>query len=85
MASTLREGMSSDEVIKMAFGSWFARTKSTSEMAEGTKNEVPTLSTLQNYDFVTNLFEVGLLEMIDCPYIAVSPDGVATIITQDGI
>ena len=84
MALTLREDMSSNQVIDMAFCSWFSRTKSMSAMVEGTKNEVPTLSDLRNYDFITNLFEVELLEMVHCPYLAVSADGVATIKTQDG-
>ena len=51
-------------------------------MAEGTKNEVPTLSALRKYEFVSNLFEVELLEMIDYPYLEVSPDDVVTFTTR---
>ena len=35
--------------------------------------------------FVTIFYEVRLLETIDCPYLVLSPDGVAAIIMEDGI
>ena len=48
-------------------------------MAQGTKNEEPTIQKFSLMDNVVEFYEVGLLQMKDHPTIGVSPDGVAWV------
>ena len=59
---------------------WFGGHGSSSQdMAQGTKNEEPTIQKFSSVDYVIEFYEVGLLQMKDHPTIGVSPDGVARV------
>ena len=64
--------------------SWFGRNWSLQAMITGTENEEPISQKMETEDFVVAFFEVGLLQFMNIPYLAVSPDGVAIIKLQDG-
>ena len=60
---------------------WFGRHGSSSQdMAQGTKNEEPTIQNFAAKDYVVAFFKVGLLQMKDHPAIGVSPDGIAWVL-----
>ena len=79
MASNLNQTQSQETVIQMCFKSWFKRSKSTDAMTEGTQNEDATIEALGAMTLVTHLYQVGLIEMLSKPYLAVSADGVAVL------
>lgn len=90
MASKIKQlpdvGEPSVEVLQLLMNqciqSWFNRARSTAQMAEGTANEKATTDALVEEPFVLALFEVGLLQMVEYPYLGVSPDGI--ILLQRG-
>ena len=49
-------------------------------MAQGTRNEEPTIQKFASIDYAVEFYEVGLLQMKDHPTIGVSPDGIAWVI-----
>ena len=51
---------------------------------EGTKNEDAVMEALQKETWVKQLYQLGLVEMVSKPHLAVSPDGVA-VIKIDGL
>ena len=53
-------------------------------MKEETANKVPTMVKLDKYDFVLDMFEVGLLQSNEHAYIGVSPDGIAMVKVPGG-
>ena len=53
-------------------------------MKEGTANELPNMVKLDKYDFVLDMFEVGLLQSNEHAYIGVSPDGIVMIKVPGG-
>ena len=79
LAGKIKDDVPVADIIDLAFHSWFARSKSTKSMAEGTKNEDAVMEALKGEQFVEDLFQIGLVEMITYPYLAASPDGVAVI------
>jgi hypothetical protein len=69
---------------------WFGRHKSTEAMKQGSANEPMILQRLQTYDWIEEVFEVGMLQSTreDAgPWVAVSPDGlvVGHISSDDGL
>ncbi len=67
------------DLIQSCLNSWFGRFKSTAPMVRGSSNEVPAALKLAQEDFVMDFCEVGLLQHKECPFLGVSPDGVAMI------
>ena len=48
-------------------------------MKVGSDNEFPTAEKFSKEDFVTEFYDVGLLQSKEYPYLGVSPDGIAKI------
>jgi hypothetical protein len=67
------------ELIDKLMDSWFSRSRSTTPMVIGSKNENAVLKALSNLDFVSNVFDVGLIEHINIPWLAASPDAISII------
>ena len=64
-------------VLDMLLNSWFSRSRSTTEMVIGTKNEDAILKSFSTLQCVARVFECGLFECKDHPWLAASPDGLA--------
>jgi hypothetical protein len=73
------EDITSAHVLEMLSKSWFSRVRSTPDMVAGTKNEPAILSALLQHEYVVNLFECGLLESKEVPWLAASPDAIAEL------
>ncbi len=71
------------EVMEKLMASWFSRTRSTTPMVIGSKNENAVLKAFSNLDYVCSVFDVGLIEHSDIPWLAASPDAVAIIQTTE--
>jgi hypothetical protein len=56
-------------------------------MKQGSNNEAPLLERLGTQDWVHEVYEIGMLEVIGSPWLAVSPDAiiVATVNSPDGM
>jgi hypothetical protein len=67
------------ELLQLLIDSWFSRARSTSDMVAGTKNEDAILDAFLQHPNVKNLFECGLLESKDTPWLAASPDAIAVL------
>jgi len=63
---------------------WFTRTRSTREMVIGTKNESVVLTAFSRNNYVEQVFKCGLLECLNLPWLAASPDGVAVLNVSAG-
>jgi hypothetical protein len=59
--------------------SWFSRVRSTSDMVAGTKNEEAVLKAFWKHDQVADLWECGLFEAKNYPWIAASPDAIVLL------
>jgi hypothetical protein len=67
------------EVLQMLSDSWFSRARSTPDMVAGTKNEGAILEAFLQHENVKDLFECGLLESKEVPWLAASPDAIAIL------
>lgn len=61
--------------------------KSTDNMKQGTNNEAPLMERLGTQDWVHEVYEVGMLEVVGSPWITVSPDAiiVGEVNSSDGL
>ena len=67
------------EIFEALTKSWFSRSRSTSPMVIGSKNECAVLKAFSQLNYVREVFEVGLVENSGVPFLAASPDAIATI------
>ena len=72
------------ELMSSLIKSWFNRNRSTEPMVIGSKNEEAVLLHLASKNYVLNMYDCGLLESKDSPWLAASPDAIAVIDTGDG-
>jgi hypothetical protein len=68
----------------MLLSSWFSRTRSTREMVIGTKNEYSILSAFSMNYYVEQVFECGLLEYLNFPWLAASTNSGAVLNVSGG-
>jgi hypothetical protein len=76
------------ELFNKCVNSWFGRHKSTVCMQQGSANESFIVQRLQQQEWVTDVFEVGMLQSkIGSPWISVSPDAilVGTVNSPNGL
>jgi hypothetical protein len=71
------------EIFTALMGSWFSRIRSTLPMVVGSKNEGAVLKVFSQLNYVEELFDCGLLESEVLPWLAASPDALATICFSD--
>jgi hypothetical protein len=71
--------LDSKTMLEMLMSSWFTRARSTREMVIGTKNESAVLTAFSRNNYMEQVFECGLLECLNLPWLAASPDGVAVL------
>jgi hypothetical protein len=67
------------EVLEKLMDSWFSRSRSTTPMVIGSKNENAVLKAFSDLDFVSSVFDVGLIEHYKIPWLAASPDAISII------
>ena len=70
------------QMLDQCISSWYKRHKSSEMMAQGSDNEVPIAEQISQYDWIKDLYDVGLLEVTSHPYLGVSPDAIARIIVH---
>ena len=77
------EELELDETLEILLGqcvkSWFGRHKGSGAMKQGSLNEVPAMEQVESFEWVLELYEVGILQMRPHSMIAVSPDGIGKI------
>ena len=71
--------------LDKCISSWHERHKSSDMMAQGSANEVPFCELIAQYNWINDLYDVGLLKVTDHPYIGVSPDAIARIVVYSQI
>jgi hypothetical protein len=74
----------SKTMLEMLMSSWFTRTRSTREMVIGTKNKSAVLTAFSMINYMEQVFECCLLECLNLPWLAVSPDGAAVLNVSAG-
>ena len=73
-----------EKLMDQCCSTWFGRHGSSSQdMAQGTKNEEPTIQNFASKDYVVDFFEDSLLQMRDHPTIGVSPYGIAWVLVPE--
>jgi hypothetical protein len=89
MASKLLSDSDTDTTTTMGLmssliKSCFNRSRSTEPMVIGSRNEEAVLLHLATKPYVLDMYECGLLESKDNPWLAASPDAIAVIDDGDG-
>lgn len=59
--------------------SWFSSKVSTESMMRGGMNETPAGEAVRRMEVAGGLFQVGMLDMKNAPYLACSPDAIASL------
>jgi len=78
------DGKNDGEVLTALLKSWFNRSRSTTNMVIGTKNEDAVLMAFSKLPHVLHIWSVGLLENKHYPWLAASPDAIAILQHPDG-
>jgi hypothetical protein len=65
--------------LEMLLSSWFSRSRSTTDMVIGTKNESAIIVAFSRSTYILDVFECGLFESLEHPWLAASPDAIALL------
>ena len=63
-------------ILEKCLDSWYKRHTSSETMKQGSDNEVPISENIKLLDWVLDLYNIGVIECTDTPYIGVSCDGI---------
>jgi hypothetical protein len=78
------DGKNDGEVLTALVKSWFNRSRSTTNMVIGTKNEDAVLLAFSKLPHVLHVYSVGLLENKHYPWLVASPDAIAVLQNPNG-
>ncbi len=84
LSDSISSTTTSVELMSSLIKSWFNRNRSTKPMVFGSKNEEAVLLHLASKNYVLNMYDCGLLESKDSPWLVASPDAIAVIDSGDG-
>ncbi len=78
--------MDNATILEMLLSSWFSRSRSTTDMVISIKNEsaIIAIAAFSRSNYVLDIFECGLFESLDHPWLAASPDAIAVLKTSSG-
>jgi hypothetical protein len=73
------EQVSDIDLPQALLKSWFNRSRSTEPMVIGARNEDAVLMSLSQKPYVSRIYDAGLLESNNIPWLAASPDAIVVI------
>lgn len=73
------DGKSQEEWFEQFYNSWFSDKVSTEPMMRGSANEAAVINFVRALQFVSDVFEIGMVATLSDPYLACSPDGIVLI------